>query len=323
MMQCLVDDAVKFSRVGHKTGFRRIDDVLDDVFTDICDRQDNPEKYCGLKTGFNDFDNLLKLKQIVNGSLFVIGARLKMGKTTVLIEMAKNVSNQGKAVLLFSMEMTDCQLAERTLSQQSNLNSNRFYEKLEEHEWDELCNAIGRLKQCPNIWIDDTPAMSLHHIQSECRKIKRKIGDIGFIGVGYLTLMQTEKADRNDLAYGNITKGLKVLAKELNTVVVLLTQLNRSLEQRINKRPVPSDSRDTGQIEQDCDYWLGIHRESVYDTEADKTLTELILRLNRHGKTGTVYVDQKGLCVFSVDQHLAAAKSQPKKEPKRYSDKKF
>ncbi len=113
------------------------------------------------------------------------------------------------------------------------------------------------------------------------------------------------------------------MAKELNTVVVLLTQLNRSLEQRTNKRPMPSDSRDTGQIEQDCDYWLGIHRESVYDPDADKTLTELILRLNRHGKTGTVYVDQKGLSISPVDQHVATAKSQPQKEPKRYSDKKF
>ncbi|WP_063653577.1 replicative DNA helicase [Candidatus Arsenophonus triatominarum] len=323
MAQRLIDEAAKFGKVGYNAGLSRIDDVLDNMFTEICDRQDNPEKDCGLKTGFRDFDDLLKPKQIVNGSLFVIGARPKVGKTTVLTEMAKNVSNQGKAVLLFSMEMTDCQLAERMLSQQSNLNSNRFYEKLEEHEWDELCNAMGRLKQQPNIWIDDTPAMTLHHIQSECRKIKRKIGDIGFIGVDYLTLMQAEKADRNDLAYGNITKGLKVLAKELNTVVVLLTQLNRSLEQRTNKRPMPSDSRDTGQIEQDCDYWLGIHRESVYDTEADKTLTELILRLNRHGKTGTVYVDQKGLSISPVDQHVAAAKSQPQKEPKRYSDKKF
>ncbi|HGJ5877109.1 MAG TPA: DnaB-like helicase C-terminal domain-containing protein [Arsenophonus sp.] len=87
---------------------------------------------------------MLKLKQIVNGSLFVIGTRPKMGKTIVLTEMAKNVSSQGKMVLLFSMEMTGCQLTERTLSQQSNLNSNRFYEKLEQHEWDELCNTISR-----------------------------------------------------------------------------------------------------------------------------------------------------------------------------------
>ncbi|WP_339053575.1 replicative DNA helicase [Arsenophonus endosymbiont of Crataerina pallida] len=105
--QRLIDEATKFGKVGHKTGLRRIDDVLDSVFTDICDRQDNPEKHCGLKTGFRDFDDLLKPKQIVNGSLFVVGARPKMGKTTVLTEMAKNVSNQGRTVFLFSMEIID------------------------------------------------------------------------------------------------------------------------------------------------------------------------------------------------------------------------
>ncbi|HEK0668066.1 TPA: AAA family ATPase, partial [Proteus mirabilis] len=230
--QRLLDEATSFGKMGKKTGLRRIDDVLDDVFTDICDRQDNPEKHRGLKTGFKDFDRLLSPKQIVIGSLFVIGARPKMGKTTVLTEMAKNVSQQGKPVLLFSMEMTDKQLVERTLAQQTQINSDKFYQKLEEHEWDRLCSAIGRLKDEPNIWVDDTPGMSLQHIRSESRRIKRKVGDIGFIGVDYLTLMQAGKADRNDIAYGEITKGLKILAKELNTVVVLLVQLNRGLENR-------------------------------------------------------------------------------------------
>lgn len=321
--QRLLDEATSFGKMGKKTGLRRIDDVLDDVFTDICDRQDNPEKHRGLKTGFKDFDRLLSPKQIVIGSLFVIGARPKMGKTTVLTEMAKNVSQQGKPVLLFSMEMTDKQLVERTLAQQTQINSDKFYQKLEEHEWDRLCSAIGRLKDEPNIWVDDTPGMSLQHIRSESRRIKRKVGDIGFIGVDYLTLMQAGKADRNDIAYGEITKGLKILAKELNTVVVLLVQLNRGLENRADKRPVPSDSRDTGQIEQDCDYWLGIYRDAVYHDNTDETLTEMILRLNRHGKTGTVYVDQQGLSITPVDQYMAAYRAQPKREPKRYCEKSF
>lgn len=325
MAQRLLDEAISFGRTGKRHGLRRIDEVLDEVFTEICDRQDTPEKYRGLKTGFTDFDRLLAPRGIVPGSLFAIGARPKMGKTTVLTEMAKNVARQGKAVLLFSMEMTDKQLVERTLSQQSNLHSDRFYEKLDTHEWDELCLAIGQLKQEPNIWVDDTPAMTLQHIQSECRKIKRQVGDIGFIGVDYLTLMQTGKAERHDLAYGNITKGLKILAKEHNTVVVLLTQLSRGLENRADKRPVPSDSRETGQIEQDCDYWMGIYRDAVYTEQADETLTELILRLNRHGRGGTVYVEQKALRISSVDQHLASVRSRPilERKPKRYSEKTF
>lgn len=135
----------------------------------------------------------------------------------------------------------------------------------------------------------------------------------------YLTLMTAEKADRNDLAYGMITKGLKNLAKELGCVVVLLTQLNRELEKRVNKRPLPSDSRDTGQIEQDCDYWVGIHREGAFDDSVPPGETELILRLNRHGSTGTVYCNQINGAIYDTDQQAAAAErrgreQQPKKK---------
>lgn len=120
--------------------------------------------------------------------------------------------------------------------------------------------------------------------------------------------MTADKADRNDLAYGIITKGLKNLAKELNCIVVLLTQLNRDLEKRTNKRPMPSDSRDTGQIEQDCDYWVGIYREGAYDENADQAATELLLRLNRHGPTGVVYCDQRNGAIYDCDQSAAEQK---------------
>ncbi|VED54090.1 DnaB domain-containing protein [Klebsiella aerogenes] len=115
---------------------------------------------------------------------------------------------------------------------------------------------MGALIDTNNLLIDDTPGISLAHVMAESRRIKRERGKVGMILVDYLTLMTADKAERNDLAYGLITKGLKTLAKELDCVVVLLTQLNRELEKRTNKRPLPSDSRDTGQIEQDCDYWL-------------------------------------------------------------------
>ncbi|MCT8349830.1 helicase [Photorhabdus temperata] len=303
MAQRLISEASENGTTGNKTGLKPISEIADRWFEKLEARFNNPELHRGLKTGFRDFDEILAPKYIVNGSLFVIGARPKMGKTTVLTEMAKNVASSGQPVLLFSMEMTDEQLFERMVSQKSGLNSDVFYGGTDDdYEWALLCQAIGELKDTPNVWIDDTPGMSFAHIQSQCRKIKRKVGKIGFIGVDYLTLMKTEKADRNDIAYGNITKGLKILAKELDTVVVLLTQLNRNIEERANKRPMPSDSRDTGQIEQDCDYWMGVYRDSVYQERSDKTLTELILRLNRHGKANTVYVEQKGLCLFHLDQ---------------------
>lgn len=131
----------------------------------------------------------------------------------------------------------------------------------------------------------------------------------------YLTLMTAEKADRNDLAYGMITKGLKNLAKELDCVVVLLTQLNRALESRTNKRPLPSDSRDTGQIEQDCDYWVGIHREGAFDDSVPPGETELILRLNRHGNTGTVYCIQANGAIYDTDQQSAEMRRREREEP--------
>jgi len=137
--------------------------------------------------------------------------------------------------------------------------------------------------------------------------------------VDYLTLMTADKAERNDLAYGLITKGLKTLAKELDCVVVLLTQLNRELEKRTNKRPLPSDSRDTGQIEQDCDYWLAIYREGAYDENANQSDTELLLRLNRHGETGVVYCEQRHGAIYDCDQEAASQRrrEKEKKPPKR------
>ncbi|MCT8353855.1 DnaB-like helicase C-terminal domain-containing protein [Photorhabdus kayaii] len=300
--QALITEAADHAKIGVKRGLVRIDDVICDWFSGVEARFNNPELHAGLKTGIRDLDEMLAPKYLVNGALFVVGARPKMGKTTVLSEIAKNVAVE-LPVALFSMEMTNEQIVERMVSQKSNVNTDTLYGGTDsDTDWNLIGMAMLELKENPNIWVDDTPAMSLAHIQSECRKLKRKVGRIGFIGVDYLTLMKAEKADRNDLAYGNITKGLKNLAKELNTVVVLLTQLNRNLEDRANKRPMPSDSRDTGQIEQDCDYWMGIYRDSVYHDNADKTLTELILRSNRHGKTGTVYVEQKGLCLFPIDQ---------------------
>lgn len=311
-IQKLITDASENGVTGRKSGLKNMAELLPEWFEGVENRFNNPEQFVGLKTGIKPLDDMLSPKFVVRGSLFVIGARPKMGKTTVLTELAKNVSNDGLAVALFSMEMTNDQIIERVVSQKTGLNSDMFYGGTDDaFEWGLLGQAMSDLSDNPNTWVDDTPNMTIEHIQSECRKLKRKVGRIGFIGVDYLTLMRAGKADRNDLAYGDITKGLKQLAKELDTVVVLLTQLNRKLEDRPNKRPLPSDSRDTSQIEQDCDYWMGIHKESVYTEGADKTLTELLVRLNRHGKTGTAFVDQKGLCLFDTDQIQAMARSQP------------
>lgn len=261
----------------------------------------------GLTCGIPSLDAMLEPKRIVKGSLFVVGARPKMGKTTLYLKMALHcATEENLPAIMFSLEMPEEQIVERSVSQIAGVSSSNFYLDGYDDNRFALASAKGfSLAQNGNLYIDDTPGLSLAHIVAESRRIKRERGVVGMILVDYLTLMKAEKAERNDLAYGIITKGLKALAKELNCVVVLLTQLNRDLEKRTNKRPLPSDSRDTGQIEQDCDYWLGIYREGAYDENANQAETELLLRLNRHGGTGVVFAEQRYGAIYDCDQEAA------------------
>jgi len=279
---------------------------------EVQNRYENPEKARGLTTGIKALDERLKPKSIVKGSLVVIGARPKMGKTSLLIQMALNCAMaEKKTTAIFSLEMPADQLFERMITQVSGVSSDVFYNlEKEEMGFEVAMSHIQSIIDTGNLYIDDTPSINFHHIRSECRRLKREKGQLGMIFVDYLTLMNAEKAERNDLAYGNITKGLKALAKELNCIVVLLTQLNRGVESRPDKRPYPSDSRDTGQIEQDCDYWIGLYRDKVYNENADPFLTEVILRLNRHGPTGTTFVNMKHGQIFEINQDEALKKAE-------------
>jgi replicative DNA helicase len=239
--------------------------------------------------------------------LYVTDDYLVTHNTTVYQKMAIHCALvENLPTVAFSLEMPKDQMVERIVSQHSRVNSNVFYQNgYEENKFAMALAKGSELADNDNLFIDDTPGLSLAHIVSESRRIKRERGQIGMILVDYLTLMTAEKADTEAQAYGIITKGLKVLAKELNCVVVLLTQLNRGSEARANKRPVPSDSRSTGQIEQDCDYWMGIYREAEDNDAVTDNETELLLRLNRHGQTGTVYADQRNGILYDVDQMQA------------------
>ncbi|QIK14878.1 AAA family ATPase [Leclercia sp. 29361] len=308
------------SKTGARRGLRTFSDVMEDWVDDLEKRFDPAGEQRGLSTGVPSLDRLLAPKGLVKGSLFVIGARPKMGKTTLYSQMAINCAiREKKPALMFSLEMPDDQILEKLVGQKSGVNPSIFYMPATEDADDQykgdydgdFKKAMGtaaRLSELDLLYIDDTPGMTLAHVVAECRKVKRQKGVVGMVLVDYLTLMTAEKADRNDLAYGMITKGLKNLAKELGCVVVLLTQLNRELEKRTNKRPLPSDSRDTGQIEQDCDYWVGIHREGAFDDSVPPGETELILRLNRHGSTGTVYCNQVNGAIYDCDQTAEQAR---------------
>ncbi|VAG78057.1 DnaB-like helicase C-terminal domain-containing protein [Enterobacter hormaechei] len=309
-IQTLFTDIADYAKTGNRRGLREFSEVMGDWVDEVEARWSDSDATRGLSTGIGSLDELLQPKGLVKGALMVIGARPKMGKTTLYSQLAVNCAEvEELPALMFSLEMPDKQIVERMIGQVSRVNTDVFYgDRYDDAQVAMAFAAGGRLAQTGNLYVDDTPGITLAHIVAESRRIKRERGAVGMVLVDYLTLMTADKADRNDLAYGIITKGLKNLAKELNCIVVLLTQLNRDLEKRPNKRPMPSDSRDTGQIEQDCDYWIGIYREGAYDQNADQAATELLLRLNRHGPTGVVYCDQRNGAIYDCDQAAAEQK---------------
>ena len=309
-IQTLFTDIADYAKTGNRRGLREFSEVMGDWVDEVEARWSDSDATRGLSTGIGSLDELLQPKGLVKGALMVIGARPKMGKTTLYSQLAVNCAEvEQLPALMFSLEMPDKQIVERMIGQVSRVNTDVFYgDRYDDAQVAMAFAAGGRLAQTGNLYVDDTPGITLAHIVAESRRIKRERGAVGMVLVDYLTLMTADKADRNDLAYGIITKGLKNLAKELNCIVVLLTQLNRDLEKRTNKRPMPSDSRDTGQIEQDCDYWIGIYREGAYDENADQAATELLLRLNRHGPTGVVYCDQRNGAIYDCDQAAAEQK---------------
>lgn len=309
-IQTLFTDIADYAKTGNRRGLREFSEVMGDWVDEVEARWSDSDATRGLSTGIGSLDDLLQPKGLVKGALMVIGSRPKMGKTTLYSQLAVNCAEvEELPALMFSLEMPDKQIVERMIGQVSRVNTDVFYgDRYDDAQVAMAFAAGGRLAQTGNLYVDDTPGITLAHIVAESRRIKRERGAVGMVLVDYLTLMTADKADRNDLAYGIITKGLKNLAKELNCIVVLLTQLNRDLEKRTNKRPMPSDSRDTGQIEQDCDYWIGIYREGAYDVNADQAATELLLRLNRHGPTGVVYCDQRNGAIYDCDQSAAEQK---------------
>lgn len=322
-IQSLFTEISDYARTGKKTGLRSFHDAVADWTEEFDERCKPNGRSRGLSSGLPSLDDLLGVKRIVRGSLFVIGARPKMGKTTLYTQMAVNCATvENEPALMFSLEMPEGQMVEKITAQQSRLTPNLFYPDMTKEDfgyrgdWDsdiqKATGVMSALIDTNNLMIDDTSGIGLAHVVAEARRIKRERGKVGMVLVDYLTLMTADKAERNDLAYGLITKGLKMLAKELDCVVVLLTQLNRDLEKRTNKRPLPSDSRDTGQIEQDCDYWLAIYREGAYDENANQSETELLLRLNRHGETGVVFCEQRHGSIYDCDQEAASQRRRDK-----------
>ncbi len=268
--------------------------------------------------GIEGIDEAFKPKGVIPGSLVVVGARPKMGKTFTAIKIMDHfLKATTKSVCAFSMEMRGVDIWERAMSSRGRIDSDGFYSVGFDNTnyWDHVGGVNVELANS-NLFIDDSPCVSMAKIKKEVRDVHRK-NPVGLVMVDYLTLMGTEDAERNDLKYAAITKELKILAKELGCVILLLIQLNRGLENRPDKRPVPSDGRDTGQIEQDCDVWIALYRESVYNAECGHSLTEAIVRLNRAENNTTAFMQLNNGYFEDVNQVVAHKQTEDAKAEKR------
>jgi replicative DNA helicase len=251
--------------------------------------RDDPSDVTGVPTGFTDLDR--KTSGFQPGDLIVIAGRPSMGKTALALNIGEHVAlNTGMPVAVFSMEMGATQLALRMIGSVGRLDQTKLRTgRLGPDDWEKLSAALGRLNEAP-ILIDETPALNAIEVRSRARRLLKQYGKLGLVIVDYLQLMQASTQGENRATeISEISRAMKSLAKELAVPVVALSQLNRSLEQRPNKRPVMSDLRESGAIEQDADVILFIYRDEVYNPDSqDKGTAEIIIGKQRNGPIGMV-----------------------------------
>jgi len=275
-----------------KAGFRKIDSLLGEAVDKIEELFRTKQTITGVATGFTDLDK--QTSGLQGGDLVIVAGRPSMGKTSFSMNLVEYAAiNQGLPVAVFSMEMPGAQLATRMLASLSRVNSTKLRTgQLDTEDWPKLTSAIGIL-QDKNIYIDDTPALSPLEVRTRARRLAAEHEHgLGLIMLDYLQLMRGSDSANNEnrtLEISNITRSLKGLAKELDCPIIVLSQLNRSLEQRPNKRPVMSDLRESGAIEQDADVIMFIYRHEVYEPETEqKGMAEIIIGKQRNGPIGTI-----------------------------------
>ncbi len=259
--------------------------------------RDDQSEVTGIATGFADLDSMTSGLQA--GDLVIVAGRPSMGKTAFSINIAENVAlDSNKPVAIFSMEMGGTQLAMRMIGSVGRLNQHNLRTgRLQDEDWSRMTHALGRLNEAP-IFIDETAGLNSLELRSRARRLHRQNGGLGLIVVDYLQLMTgtSSKASENRATeISEISRSLKALAKELHVPVIALSQLNRGLEQRPNKRPVMSDLRESGAIEQDADLILFIYRDEVYNPDTpDKGKAEIIIGKQRNGPIGKVELTFRG-----------------------------
>ena len=272
----------------NQKGYSPIKDVLVESFTKLEELYNRKQHITGVPTGFSELD--YKTAGLHGSELILVAARPAMGKTAFALNIATNAALRGNApVAIFSLEMSKDQLVNRILCSEAMVDSNKVRTgKLDEDDWVKLAGAIGPLSEA-EMYIDDTPGISVMEIRTKCRKLKME-KNIGLVVIDYLQLVQGNKRTASrEQEISEISRSLKILAKEINVPVIALSQLSRAVEQRPDHRPMLSDLRESGAIEQDADIVMFLYRDDYYNKESEKKdIAEVIIAKQRGGQTGTV-----------------------------------
>ena len=272
-----------------QTGYTAIKDILVDTFIELEQLYNQKQHVTGITTGFIDLDE--KTAGLHNSDLILVAARPAMGKSAFAINIATNAALKGHVgVAYFSLEMSKEQVTSRILCSEAMVDSNKVRTgTIDDEEWGKLANASGELSET-QIYIDDTPGISITEIRAKCRKLKLE-KDIGLVVIDYLQLVQGtgKRGASREQEIAEFSRSLKILAKEINVPVIALSQLSRAPEQRPDHRPMLSDLRESGSIEQDADIVMFLYRDDYYNEDSEKkNIAEVILAKHRGGSTGTV-----------------------------------
>lgn len=268
--------------------FKPINQVLMDTYGMIESIYSNKSDVTGVTTGFKDLNK--KINGLQKTDLILVAARPAMGKTAFALNLVQNAAIKGNAsVAVFSLEMSKEQLAQRMIAAQSNVELKKMKTgTLSDADWPRIVNAMAVMSDA-KIFIDDTPGIKINELRSKCRKLKMENG-LDLVMIDYLQLMESDsKNESRQQEISKISRSLKILAKELECPVVALSQLSRAPEQRADHRPVLSDLRESGAIEQDADIVMFLYRDEYYHSDSEKKdIAEIIIAKNRHGETGSV-----------------------------------
>ena len=273
----------------NQKGYTAIKDILVDSFTQLEQLYNQKQHITGIPTGFADLDYITA--GLHPSDLIILAARPAMGKSAFVLNVATNAAVRANVpVAIFSLEMSKEQMTNRILCSEAMVDSNKLRTgKIEDNEWTKLAEASGTLSSS-QIYIDDTPGISIMEIRAKCRKLKLE-KNIGLVIIDYIQLVQgsNKRNASREQEISEISRSLKILAKEINVPVIALSQLSRSVEQRPDHRPMLSDLRESGAIEQDADIVMFLYRDDYYNENSEKkNIAEVILAKHRSGSTGTV-----------------------------------